>query len=371
MTFSTFRTPGKFIFGIGSLDTLGEEARALGSRAVLVTGRHAMAAAGVTGRCLANLAAARVDAALFDQAEPEPDVATVDRCREAVRRHRADLVIGLGGGSALDVAKAAAGLAGEDEPTRAFHQGRPIRARGLPTIAVPSTAGTGSEMTSNAVLTDRERSVKTSIRGESLVPAVALVDPEVTLSSPPPVTAASGVDALVQAIESYLSRFATPMTEAVSLRAIEELVAALPAVVHRGDDLALRTRAAWGSALAGIALGNAKLGVVHGLAHPLGIRFHVPHGLACGVLLPAALEFNRPAAPAKFATLERLVGGDPAAYARRLLADCGLPATLTNFGLAPDALDPIAEEGLVAGSTKANPRTPTKDELIEMLQSVM
>jgi len=371
MTLSTFRTPGKFIFGVGSIETLGQEARALGRRAVLVTGRRAMAQAGTTGRCLANLAAAGVEAALFDQAEPEPDVATVDRCREVVRHHQADLLIGLGGGSALDVAKAAAGLAREVEATRVFHQGRPIRTQGLPTICVPSTAGTGSEMTNNAVLTDRERSVKTSIRSESLVPTVALVDPEVTVSSPPSVTAASGIDALVQAIESYLSRFATPMTEAISLRAAEELVAALPAVVRRGADIALRTRAAWGSAMAGIALGNAKLGVVHGLAHPLGVRFHVPHGLACGVLLPAALDFNRPAAPEKFATIEKLVGGDPASYARRLLAECGLPATLTSFGLTAGAMDPIAEEGLVAGSTKANPRTPTKGELIEILKTLI
>jgi alcohol dehydrogenase class IV len=365
-----FRTPGKFLFGVGTLKALGEEARRMGKRALLVTGRRAMADAGVTPRCLSILAAAGVEARLFDEVEPEPDVATVDRCRRALREHGADVAIGLGGGSAMDVAKVAAGLAAEAEPTRAFHQGRKIAHRGLPNIAVPSTSGTGSEMTNNGVISDHERKVKTSIRDESLIPAVALVDPEVTLSSPPEVTAASGVDALVQAVESYLSRFATPLTEAISLRAAEEMARALPAVVARGSDLELRTRAAWGSAMAGLGLSNARLGVIHGIAHPVGVRFNVPHGLVCGVLLPAALEFNRPAAPEKYAVLARLFGQDPAAYARRLLEACGLPARLTKYGLAAEAFDAIAEESLPGGSTKANPRAVTKADVIAMLSEI-
>jgi len=368
---SEFRTPGKILFGVGSLESLGAEARRLGRRPLLVTGRRAMAEAGVTGRSLAILKAAGLDAALFDQVEPEPDVATVDRAREAIRDHRADLVVGLGGGSALDVAKVAAGLANEDLPTRAFHQGRKIARRGLPLIAIPSTSGTGSEMTHNGVISDRDRRTKASIRDESLIPAVALVDPEVTVSSPPRVTAMSGVDALVQAVESYLSRFATPMTEALSLRAAEELAAALPAVVACGGDLALRTRAAWGSALAGLALSNARLGVVHGIAHPVGVRFQVPHGLVCGVLLPAALEFNRPAAPEKFEALERLFGEDPAAYARRLLMECGLPERLTEYRLDPAAFETIADEALPSGSTQANPRPVTKQDIIAMLGAIV
>jgi alcohol dehydrogenase class IV len=368
---SEFRTPGKILFGVGALESLGAEARRLGGRALLVTGRRAMAAAGVTGRSLAILKAAGLDAALFDQVEPEPDVATVDRAREAIRDHRADVVVGLGGGSALDVAKVAAGLANEDAPTRAFHQGRKIARRGLPLVAIPSTSGTGSEMTNNGVISDRERRAKASIRDESLIPAVALVDPEVTVSSPPRVTAMSGVDALVQAVESYLSRFATPMTEALSLRAAEELAAALPAVVACGGDLALRTRAAWGSAMAGLALSNARLGVIHGIAHPVGVRFQVPHGLVCGVLLPAALEFNRPAAPEKFGALERLFGEDPAAYARRLLMECGLPERLTEYRLDPAAFGTIADEALPSGSTQANPRPVTKADIVAMLGAIV
>ena len=370
MALSEFRTPGKFVFGIGAVASLGEEARRLGGRAVLVTGRRAMAEAGVTRRCLASLTAAGVETVLFDDVEPEPDVTTVDRCRAVVRGQKADVVIGLGGGSAIDVAKTAAALAAEDEPTRAFHQGRKITRRGLPNIAMPSTSGTGSEMTNNGVISDRALKFKASIRDESLVPAVALVDPEITMPCPPRITAICGIDALVQAIESYISRFATPMTEAVSLGAAGELFHALPGVVHRGDDLALRSHAAWGSTMAGLGLTNARLGVIHGIAHPVGVRFNVPHGLVCGVLLPAALEFNRSAVPAKFARLERLFGDDPVAYARRLLTDCGLPARLTEFGLSADSFGVIADESLPTGSTKANPRPVAKDDILAMLRSI-
>ena len=373
MATAVFRIPQRFLFGAGTLESLGEEVRRFGhtarrgGRALLVTGRRAMAEAGITERCLSCLAEAGVEAALFDEVEPEPDVTSVDRCRTALHKHRAEVVVGLGGGSAMDVAKVAAGLAGEDEPTRAFHQGRKPSKPGLPMIAVPTTSGTGSEMTNNGVISDRERAYKASIRDDSFVPSVALVDPELTLSCQPAVTAASGVDALVQAIESFLSRHATPLTEAISLRAVEELAAALPDVVHRGDDLDLRTQAAWGSAMAGLALSNARLGVVHGMAHPIGVRFGIPHGLVCGVLLPAALEFNRPAAPEKFSVLAERLGGDPAAYARDLLAACGLPATLADYGLAADAFEAIAEESLPSGSTKANPRPVTKDDIVAML----
>jgi alcohol dehydrogenase class IV len=145
---------------------------------------------------------------------------------------------------------------------------------------------------------------------------------------------------------------------------------ALPAVVTRGSDLDLRTHAAWGSAMAGMALANAKLGVVHGIAHPLGLRWSVPHGLACGVLLPAALEFNRPAVGPKWAVLANLLGDDPAAYARRLLAECGLPARLTEYGLAAGEFDAIAEEAVASGSTRANPRPVTKQDVIALLHAV-
>jgi len=371
LAISTFGAPGRFLFGVGALEMLGDEARRFGRRAVLVTGRKAMAQAGVTGRALESLAEAGVEPALFDEVEPEPDVTTVDRLRQVVREHEAGVVIGLGGGSAIDAAKVAAGLAKRDEPTRAFHGAVEVTRPVLPNIAVPSTSGTGSEMTNNGVISDHSRQQKASIRHESMVPAVALVDPEITVSCSPEVTAMSGVDALVQAIESYVSRNATPMTDGLALRAVEELVTALPAVVTQPENIELRTAAAWGSTMAGLALSNARLGVVHGLAHSIGIRYGVPHGLVCGVLLPTALEFNREAIPEKFETLRQVLGGDPVGYTQSLLLACGLPTHLKAYGLDPDTFDAMAEESLPSGSTKANPRNVTKADIIAMLNNVI
>ena len=302
--------------------------------------------------------------------EPEPDVATVDRLREVLADHGAEVAIGLGGGSAMDAAKVAAGLLYETEPTRAFHEGAEVAEPGIPMIAVPSTSGTGSEMTNNGVISDRENRRKASIRHPGMVPAVALVDPEVTVPCPPKVTAMSGVDAMVQAMESYLSRHATPMTEAIALRAVAELAKALPEVVTQGENLELRTAAAWGSAMAGLALSNARLGVVHGMAHPIGIRYGAEHGLVCGVLLPAALEYNREAAGEKFDRLHETLGGDPVGYAQALLVATGLPLRLNEYGLDPADFEAIARESLPSGSTKANPREVTEADVVRLLEQV-
>ena len=370
MPTSTFRAPDVFLFGAGALDELGEQTSRLGGRAVLVTGRRAMAEAGITERALSSLKAAGVRATVFDEVEPEPDVTTVDRLREVLDRADAEVAIGLGGGSAIDAAKVAAGLFHEPDPTRAYHEAAEVSEPGIPCVAVPSTSGTGSEMTGNGVISDREKGRKASIRHPGMVPAVALVDPEVTVPCPPQVTAMSGVDAMVQAVESYLSRHATPMTEAISLRAAGELATALPGVVTRGDDPALRTAAAWGSAMAGLALSNARLGVVHGIAHPVGIRYAVPHGLVCGVLMPGALAFNREAAGEKFERLREVLGGDPVGYAQALLPATGLPMRLHEYGLDPADFPAIARESMASGSTKANPRRVTEADVVALLEQV-
>jgi alcohol dehydrogenase len=363
-----FRAPDRIVTGWGSLSELGRLTAPLGRRALLVTGRSAMKKAGITDRAVMVLREAGLAAEVWDHAEPEPDVLNADAAREAARRFAADVVLGLGGGSAMDVAKVASGLAGETAPTVEFLGGRKIAGPCLPFVAIPATSGTGSEATVNSVLSDRAQHVKTSIRDDRLMARVALVDPELTVACPADITAHSGLDALSQAIESYISMHATPITEALSLRAAEELAASLETAVRRPADREARTRAALGSLMAGLALGNARLGVIHGLVHPLGVRYGIPHGLACGVLLPTALEYNREAMGPKYAALARALGGDPVEFVRRLLDRVGVKESLRPFGVQAALFGTLADESLPSGSLKANPRTVTRDDLIAMLR---
>jgi len=365
---NVFRAPDRIVTGWGALSELGRLTAPLGRRALLVTGRSAMKKAGITDRAVTLLREAGLATEVWDHAEPEPDVINVDAARDAARRFAADVVLGLGGGSAMDVAKVVAGLAGETAPTVEFLGGRPISGGCIPFVAIPATSGTGSEATVNSVISDRTRNIKASIRDDRLMARVALVDPELTVPCPADVTAHSGLDALSQAIESYISIHATPLTEALSLRAAEELAASLAAAVHRPADREARTRAAMGSLMAGLALGNARLGVIHGLVHPLGVRYGIPHGLACGIFLPTALEYNREAIGPKYAVLARALGGDPVEFVRSLLNRVGVKESLRPFRVEATVFGTIADESLPSGSLKANPRKVTRDDLIAMLQ---
>ncbi len=365
-----FRIPGRLVTGWGSLEDLGRLVAPLGRRALLVTGRKAMKAAGITDRSLRLLKSADVRALVFDEVAREPEIATVDQGREAARRFGADCVIGLGGGSAMDVGKVVAGLFNEDAPTAEFHAGRKVDSAGLPFVAVPTTSGTGSEVTINGVISDRRRKVKLSIRDERFMPQVALVDPQLTVPCPPHVTAAAGMDALSQAIESYASLHANALTEALSIRAVVELAASLETAVAVPSDRTARGRAANGSLLAGMALGNARLGVIHGIVHPLGVRYEIPHGLACGVFLPAALQYNREAMGKKYDLLAHCLATDPVEFCAQLLQHVGLPSDLRDYAVKPEDFETIAAESLPSGSLKANPRTVTREDVIAMLQQL-
>jgi alcohol dehydrogenase class IV len=345
--------PGVSFVGVGAAKVLGEQARRLGRRALVVTGRSALREAGITERLLGLLDAAGVGAVLFENVPPEPDVASVDAGRRLLREEGCDLVVEAGGGSAMDSGKAVAALAGEEAPTAEFHAGRAIERAGLPHIAVATTSGTGAEVTPNSVLTDPETQLKQSLRGEGLMPAVSITDPELTLSCPPDVTAASGMDALVQAVESFFSVNAQPVTEALSLRAVGLIVRHLPVAFEHGRDLAARDAMAQGSYMAGLALGSARLGAVHGLAHPVGLCYGLAHGVVCAVLMPAVLERNLPAAPQKYDELRAAMGGEPLQVFCGLLDELDLPHAL---GPYPDAgwERRIVEYAVGSGSSKAN-----------------
>ena len=305
-----------------------------------------------------------LETTIFDQAPPEPDLQAVEQGMAECRAHDCDLVIAVGGGSAIDVGKTVAALMHAPGALHEYFHGREVEQKGLPFIAVPTTAGSGAEVTPNAVLTDPEHGVKASIRGYHMLADVALVDPELTLSLSPRTTAYSGMDALCQVIESFASRGSNPLTDALSGDAAVRLIRNLPIAYEKGDDLNARTEVALGSLMGGMAFSNSRLGLVHGMAHPLGIATGLPHGLICGLLLPLVMSFNMPVAEAKYSELATRAGVDNlVSEIERLNSMMGLDARLPELRMGEDWIQKVAAQSVTAGSTSYNPRPVTAEDI--------
>ena len=236
-------------------------------------------------------------------------------------------------------------------------------------VAVATTSGTGSEVTKVSVLINRDEDLKKSMRDPGIMPDVSITDPELTVPCPPAVTAASGMDAFVQAVESYLSRHAIPVTESLSLRAASLLHDHLPAAFEDGEDREARNAAAQGSYMAGLALGSARLGAVHGLAHPVGLLFDRPHGEVCAALLPEVLRRNKMATGEKYDTLRHALRGDPVARTERLLDDLELDRVLGPYP-GEEGEDMVIDYALDSGSSAANPVEVTPDYVRGVLESI-
>lgn len=343
------------------------------------------AAAALFGRsgllvCGASLARSGKLAAILERRPPgmtvrawqhaggEPTVGAVDALRAEIRRERPDWVAAVGGGSVIDLAKAAAGLADAPE-SAAFYQtdNAAIPPSSLPFLAAPSTAGTGSEATVVAVLTDPARTLKQSIRHPTFMPKQVILDPELLAGCPPATIAAAGLDAFIQAFESHTSRFATPFTRALSELALVRIADAL-LPLYTGDPGAAADMLE-ASYLAGLALSHARLGVIHGLAHPLGARFGVPHGLACALCLPAALAFNRSVLDADLTRLKKQHGLDVEAKVGAWLEAMRLENPLAGRAVADR--DAFIRETLASGSTAANPRPVTAEDASDLLDAVL
>ncbi|MBN2712603.1 MAG: iron-containing alcohol dehydrogenase [Planctomycetes bacterium] len=365
-----FQTPGKILTGLGCFDQVGKEVAGLGKHCLLVTGEKSMQEQGIFDKAIHLIGKEGCKVTACTGVEHDPSVNTVDRARAVMKKNGCDVVLGLGGGSAIDVAKAAAGLANCDEATLEFFDGKEIPGSGVPVVAAPSTFGTGTEATKVSVLSDHERILKQSIRHDCMLPKVAIVDPIIGADVPPHVTAACGMDALTQGIESYISKHATDMTRAMSFSSIILTITGLPRAFKDGHDIQARENCANGSLMAGIALHNARLGLVHGIAHPLGIHYDIAHGEACGILLPYVLRYNSKAAEDDYQVLASIMAGDPADFCLNLLENLGMPTGLKHIGIKESEFETIAEKSLPSGSTKANPRTVTKEDIIEMLKEM-
>ena len=358
-------SPGELIFGRGCVVDLLKRGARFGQRAVIVHGRSLE----TTGKLKALIAAAprELTISAWCASGGEPTLEQLRALLAFVREQGAEWIAGIGGGTAMDLAKACAALVKGDLAERAYHDGAAFPAAGLPFLAAPTTAGSGSEASMVSVLTNTATGVKKSMRSATMIARIVALDPALLEGSPPQVIAHSGMDALTQAVESYVSRKAVWLSEVLALRAVELVNSSLEAVYadsaspQAGDLLT-------GSYLAGYALAFSRLGVVHGLAHPLGCRYELPHGLVCGVCLPVALRFNREVVGAKYDTLSRAVGGDLLVRVERLLARFGMLSPFAGRPVPDDA--GIIGEILASGSTAANPRPVSAEDARRLLREL-
>jgi alcohol dehydrogenase class IV len=372
-----FATATRIVFGPGTLAEAGQLVGEWGRRATIVTGRNPARAQ----RLLEYLAAAGIATEIV-AIDHEPSIDDVTRGVASARAFGANSVIGYGGGSAIDAAKAIAGLLTNDgsplDYLEVVGQGRPLARPAVPWMAIPTTAGTGAEVTRNAVLSVPGRGVKVSLRSPHLLARVALVDPELTLDLPSALTASTGLDALTQLLEAYVCNRANPMTDAICAAGIPRAAQALPVACRDGHDLAARTDLALASLWSGLALANAGLGAVHGFAAPIGGFFPAPHGAVCATLLAPvmaanirALRSRAPQSPAliRYAEIARWLNGRNDAsdehgveWVRSLVATLGIPR-LSAYGIAPAQIPEIVARAQQASSMKANPVALTTEEL--------
>lgn len=380
-----FATAGRIVFGPGTLNEVGASARPFGARPLVVTGRNPDRAS----RLLELLAGDGLSATSFAVAgEPSTDcvLAGVKEAREA----GCDLVIGFGGGSAIDAAKAIAALLGNDgnllDYLEVIGRAQPLPRPGVPCLAIPTTAGTGAEVTRNSVLASPEQRVKVSLRSPFLLPRAAIVDPELTRDLPPAVTATTGLDALTQLIEPYVCNRANPLVDALCVEGIRRAARSLRRACEHGDDPGPREDMALASLFGGLALANAGLGAVHGFAAPIGGMFPAPHGAVCAALLPPVMAANvralherQPASLilARFAEIARLLTDRPqataeegVAWVRELCRGLAIPP-LRTYGLSEAHIPAVVEKAALASSMKANPIALTREDLAAALAAAL
>lgn len=380
-----FATATKIVFGVGALAELPRLVRGFGTRAWLILGhtqRHGQAV-----RELLEGAGLSVDIACV---AGEPTVEDVVAIVGAARAGNAELIIGVGGGSVLDAAKAVAALlANPGDPLdflEVVGRGQPLTRAPLPFVAVPTTAGTGAEVTKNAVLASTAHGVKVSLRSDSMLPRVALIDPELTLSLPPALTAATGLDALTQVLEPFVSCQSNPLTDALSREGMLRAARSLRRAFHDGSDIDARTDMALASVFGGLCLANAKLGAVHGFAGPVGGMFPAPHGAVCARLLPLVVARNIEALRARdpsgvylarYTDVARILTGqatatadDAAPWLRDLVNELEVPP-LARYGLTRAAIPELVNNAQRSSSMQGNPIVLSRDELTQTLEAAL
>ncbi|OIQ49023.1 1,3-propanediol dehydrogenase [Pseudodesulfovibrio hydrargyri] len=382
MSVTYFQSPSRIVSGPGAVAQAGPESARFGSRALIVTGRGSSRKSGALDAVAKSLEGAGVTPVVFDQVPSDPDMLTVENGAIIARKEGCDVIVALGGGSPMDAAKGISVVLGNNAPVGDFEFRQPER-QGPPIIAIPTTAGTGSEITRISIITDTERKVKMVLQGPTLIPTVAILDPELTYSVPPDFTAATGMDALTHAVEAYLSSLATPLTDIHALAAIRLIAEALIPATLNGKNAEAREKMLLGQMEAGYAFGNASTCLVHSMSRPLGAHFGIPHGKANAMLLATVMEFNRPAAPERFARLAEALGENIEGLGSReagmaavnalqaIFEETGLPARLSDWGVSEKDLGRLAEDAHASGSTALNCRIPTVEQIRALYEAIL
>lgn len=379
--FSSFQTVERVVCGCGVAAKLGDEVRRLGCGKVGLVTDKGLTKAGIHVPLMTALEKAGISAMLFDQAELDPTPASIETAAAWVKENGIDLLVGVGGGSALDTTKATALLSVHDGPLSQYFGLHKVPSACMPTILVPTTAGTGSEMTSNSVLSDPVSDTKQGIVSDYLYAKVVLLDPELTLGLPPFYTAITGMDALVHSIESYVSVHATVLTDALNAQAIRLLTSNIRQAYANGGNIRAREGMLYGAALSGIAFSNTQNGVIHAIGMSFSHEHHIPHGLMMAICAPMGMTFNALAAPEKFAVIADIFGSAPAdaplhvkaksaavGFAA-LMDDLDIKQGLATHGIRRDELRPVAEKAAAYKRLMdSNPRKATADVLEKLLE---
>ena len=371
-----FFSPKKIVLGQNIVKNVGDEIKALGRSKAFIVTDPGIVSAGYATLVEDALHAAQIKAGIFDKVEPEPPARIVDECAKMIRDGRYEVVVGLGGGSSLDVAKGAAIMATNPGVILDYAGIDTVQKPGVPTILIPTTAGTGSEVTRSIVVTDERENTKKSIASSFAIPEVAMLDPLLTLSMPPQVTANTGMDALVHAIESYVSATTTPFAEILALEAVRLIAHNLPLAYSKGSNVTARFNMLLAANIAGLAFASSRLGAVHGLAYILGTEYHLPHGRANAIMLPHVMNFNKTGGLEKFGKIAEAMGENVeglSAYqaaersveaVKNLLNAVQIPFRLSQYGISRDHLPKLVEGGMKqARLFIPNPRDLTQKDV--------
>jgi len=381
-----FHLPTKVYFGSRTIKKVGEEAKKLGKKALIVSGRNFARKTGILKKVEDLIKKAGVEVTLFEEVKPNPSLKIVEKGADLSKRRGCNVIIGLGGGSAIDTAKGIAVLSTNSGPLAHYLGRDKVKKLPLPIIAIPTTAGTGSEVTPYATFINNEKRPprKEMITDRLILPTVALVDPQLTLSLPLPLTADSGVDALSQAIESYISKRSQPLSEIFALKAVELLAQYLPQAMKNPKNLEFRSFCLYASLLGGIAIAHTGTVLVHGMSYRLTSEFGVTHGRAVGVLLPWVCEFNLSSNYSKFSFLAKALGDTTENLSeqerakksiekiRELLLQVGIPQDLRDKEIGEEKIEEFAKE-VMKNRRKilANPRLATLSDLVGLYKKAL